>query len=296
MAEEVRPNQDVVGREESDQGGMGSLGRVAGGRERREGEDREDGKGSPWRSHHLVGEVVEDIYGLLGRLPALPVAKDEVDPLVKVLADVFALEGLPHDPHKLVCAAVRPWREENVPKHLAVLPSPKIEAARVEEDFRAEVELPLQGRGDVVKSPAEIQGHPMRVARSALPGALLRTESVASGRGAEGGGSGHREEGVDGCSLQVRGEGPCFRRMGKGRAGEVVRWLMPSMGTQRGRVERPLGQCTSRFPHLGDKLLGVGGVVAEVLPGLGDAVEHPVSMVEAPALQLPRQHRHGLEA
>lgn len=42
----------------------------------------------------FVREVVEDVAGLDGFLPSLAKAKDEVDPLAEVRADVFRLEGL----------------------------------------------------------------------------------------------------------------------------------------------------------------------------------------------------------
>jgi hypothetical protein len=73
-------------------------------------------------------------------------AKDEVDPLVKVLTDVLALQRLAHDAHKLVRAVVRPRRQLDVAQHCAVLPLAQVEAVAVEQKLRVVVELRGEGR------------------------------------------------------------------------------------------------------------------------------------------------------
>mmetsp|Transcript_44910 Transcript_44910/g.72132 ORF Transcript_44910/g.72132 Transcript_44910/m.72132 type:complete len:272 (-) Transcript_44910:1091-1906(-) len=89
----------------------------------------------------LVGEVVEHVLRLDGRLPLLLEAEDEVDPVVEVLTDVLALEGLSHDPDEAAGVVVGPRRQLHVVHLLLPLRHAEVESVGVLEKVREVVEL-----------------------------------------------------------------------------------------------------------------------------------------------------------
>ena len=77
--------------------------------------------------------MVEEVVGLLGLLPALLVAEDEVDPVVNVPRDVLRLEGLPQGLDE-VLRVLGPRREPHVPDLRAAVPITKVNPVPVEEE------------------------------------------------------------------------------------------------------------------------------------------------------------------
>eukprot|EP00968_Pinguiococcus_pyrenoidosus_P013260 scaffold1199_cov265-Pinguiococcus_pyrenoidosus.AAC.31 len=84
----------------------------------------------------LVGEIEEDVVGLLGRRTSLLVAKDQIDPLVKIAAHMLTLQRLLVKPDKLPWISLRPRRQHHTVHGVSILKRPEAELVAVQEHLR----------------------------------------------------------------------------------------------------------------------------------------------------------------
>lgn len=90
----------------------------------------------------FVCQVIKDIRGLLRRFPPLLPPKDQIDPLVQVLAHVLALQGQPMLPDKII-RIPRPRRQYDVVHYraLPIFPPPQRITVTVQQHLRDRIQF-----------------------------------------------------------------------------------------------------------------------------------------------------------
>ncbi len=84
----------------------------------------------------LVEEMVKHVGHLTGRLALLAVPEDEVDPLVKALADILGLERFAMNADEFPRVILGPGRQQHVVQHLPALLQAQVEIVPVGEKIR----------------------------------------------------------------------------------------------------------------------------------------------------------------